>query len=72
VQGLLAISLGIAAVRAYQAVDVQGRDVSLSLKLAMPVAFTIGGLWCLRLCVKNLRSVRAAWTMSRRSSPPPD
>lgn len=70
VQGFLAAALWMAALRSYQAISAHAGDVSLGLKLVMPVAFAVGGFWCLRLCVKNLRFGRELWSMSRRSTPP--
>lgn len=66
VQGALAASLFIAALKAYQAVTAQSDSVGILLRLALPIAFVIGGLWCLRLCVRNYRAARELWSIRRR------
>jgi ABC-type nickel/cobalt efflux system permease component RcnA len=66
VQGALAVSLLLAAVKAYQAVSAQADSIGIMMKLALPLAFTLGGLWCARLCFRNLRSGRETWLSARK------
>lgn len=70
VQFVLAIALLVAAFRSYQAVSIQAPESTLALQLVMPVAFTVGGAWCIRLAVKNFRSAREIWSVARKSAPP--
>jgi len=70
VQLVLAIALLVAAFRSYQAISTQAPEATLALQLVMPVAFTLGGAWCVRLAVKNFRSAREIWTVARKSTPP--
>lgn len=70
VQAALAISLALAAVKAYNAVSAQAASVGILLRLALPVIFLLGGLWCARLAVKNFGAGREAWRRSRRRSAP--
>jgi hypothetical protein len=65
VQGALAISLWVAALRAYQAVTAQSDSIGILIRMAMPLVFFLGGLWCARLCLRNVRSGRELWTMAR-------
>jgi hypothetical protein len=72
VQGALSASLFIAALKAYQAVSAKAWTVGILVKMALPFVFVVGGLWCARLCLKNLRSGREMWRSSRRPKPRED
>ena len=69
VQGILSISLFVAAYKAYQAVSSRAESVGLLMILALPLLFTLGGLWCARLFLRNIRGARELW--SARKAPPP-
>lgn len=69
VEGVLSISLFVAAFKAFQAVSSRAQSASLLLIIALPLMFAVGGLWCVRLCVKNLRAARELW--KTRKAPPP-
>lgn len=66
VQGALSVSLFLAAVKAYQAISAKAEGVGFMLKMVLPLAFTLGGLWCARLCIKNLRAGRETWRAARK------
>lgn len=65
IQGLLVVSLLIAAVYAYRAVDAQAPETSLLMKLGLPVAFTVGALLAFRGCVRNVRAARQIYQDAR-------
>jgi hypothetical protein len=67
VQGALSASLFLAALKAYQAVSAKAWTVGIMVKMALPLVFVLGGLWCARLCLKNLRAGREMWWASRKS-----
>lgn len=66
VQLALAVALALAAVKSYHAVTAQAASVGILVRLALPIMFVIGALWCLRLAVKNFRSGREVWRRSKR------
>lgn len=58
VEGVLAVALIVAALRAHQAVQARASGVPLAARLALPVLFVLGALFAFRSCVKNIQSVR--------------
>lgn len=58
VEGVLAVALIVAALRAHQAVQARASGIPLAARLALPVLFVLGALFAVRSCVKNIQSVR--------------
>jgi hypothetical protein len=58
IKAMLAVAMVIAGVKAYQAIDAQTSNISLTMKLAVPVTFIAGALLVARSCVKSIQAVR--------------
>lgn len=58
IQAVLAVTLFVAGVKAWQAVSAHGSDLPLAMKLALPIVFTGGALLAARAAVGSVRSAR--------------
>lgn len=67
IKAMLAVAMFTAGIKAYQAIDAQTSNISLTLKLAVPLVFVAGALLVARSCVKNIQAVREFSQYRRRS-----
>jgi hypothetical protein len=67
IKAILAVAMLTAGIRAYQAIDAQTSNISLGIKLAVPLLFIVGALLVARSCVKNIQAVREISHVKRSS-----
>jgi len=58
IQAILAVTMFIAGIRAWQAVSAHGNDLPLFAKLVLPIVFIAASLMAVRACFRSVQSAR--------------
>jgi hypothetical protein len=73
IQAILAATMFLAGIRAWQAVSAHGNDLPLFAKLVMPVVFIAASLMAVRACFRSVQSARDLRPRDHSRHPePPD
>jgi len=67
IQAILAVTMFIAGIRAWQAVSAHGSDLPLFAKLVMPIVFIAASLLAARACFRSVQSARDLRPRARRA-----